>query len=228
MSLQVEGASTRIHSGGLFSEIRFTCTLKFGVVVFFTFPFFECCGAERLGGSAEIEAMSNQQLDVGRAFAKLQTQFSDFLQNLPLFNPNAVSLKSKLEQIICDRGRGTISLGFRQTSGGPLWARIGQSESVVGRNTTGMSTEAIAERLAGVSLYALTNAAEEFVLVSGVRTKKSIGLFCFKEEDAEALLDQMKAMSPPGMRNGSRVVPVSLNQVGLILLIFRGFCFGRL
>lgn len=75
-----------------------------------------------------------------------------------------------------------------------------------------MPTEAIEERLAGIAVYALSNSAEEFVLLSGVRTRKSLGLLCFKKEDAEALLEQMKAMDP-GMRRGSKVVAVALNKV---------------
>lgn len=75
-----------------------------------------------------------------------------------------------------------------------------------------MSTEAIEERLAGVPVYALSNSDEEFVLLSGVRSGKSLGLFCFKREDAEALLEQMKAMDP-GLRRGSKVVAVALNKV---------------
>ncbi|WOK94502.1 hypothetical protein Cni_G03205 [Canna indica] len=75
-----------------------------------------------------------------------------------------------------------------------------------------MTTEDIEERLAGVPVYALSNAAEEFVLISGVRTGKSLGLFCFKKEDAEALLEQMRSMNRD-MREGSKVVPVALNKV---------------
>ncbi|KAF7849334.1 hypothetical protein BT93_L0968 [Corymbia citriodora subsp. variegata] len=75
-----------------------------------------------------------------------------------------------------------------------------------------ISVEEIQERLAGVPVYALSNSSEEFVLVSGVSTRKALGMFCFKEEDAEALLEQMKNMDP-GMRSGSRVVPVALNKV---------------
>ncbi|XP_020249289.1 protein TIC 22-like, chloroplastic [Asparagus officinalis] len=71
-----------------------------------------------------------------------------------------------------------------------------------------MSTPEIEES----PVYALSNAAEEFVLVSGARTGKSLGLFCFKREDAEALLDQMRSVSRE-MREGSRVVPVALNKV---------------
>lgn len=61
-------------------------------------------------------------------------------------------------------------------------------------------------------VYALSNTSQEFVLVSGVRTRKSLGLFCFSEADAEALRQQMESMDP-SMRNGSRVVPVALNKV---------------
>lgn len=75
-----------------------------------------------------------------------------------------------------------------------------------------MSTDSIAERLAGVPVYALANADEEFVLVSGVRKSSSLGLLCFKKEDAEALLDQVKALDL-GMREGSKVVELALNKV---------------
>lgn len=75
-----------------------------------------------------------------------------------------------------------------------------------------MSTPEIEERLAGVPVYALSNAAEEFVLVSGKKTGKSLGLFCFRKEDAEALLEQMRVLNGE-MREGSRVVPVALNKV---------------
>lgn len=70
----------------------------------------------------------------------------------------------------------------------------------------------IEERLAGVPVYALSNPADEFVLVSSGNSGKSLGLFCFKEEDVNTLLDQMKVMDP-GMRDGSKVVAVALNKV---------------
>lgn len=75
-----------------------------------------------------------------------------------------------------------------------------------------MSSEAIEERLAGVPVYALSNSSEEFVLVSGLDSGKSLGLFCFNEGDAQSLLEQMKSMDP-SMRDGSQVVPVALNKV---------------
>ncbi|KAF6175234.1 hypothetical protein GIB67_030452 [Kingdonia uniflora] len=62
-------------------------------------------------------------------------------------------------------------------------------------------TEDIEDRLAGVPVYTLSNTAEEFVLVSNESRGKSLGLFCFKKEDAESLLEQMKVMDP-GMWRG--------------------------
>ncbi|KAL5703173.1 Protein TIC 22-like [Ranunculus cassubicifolius] len=75
-----------------------------------------------------------------------------------------------------------------------------------------MSTQDIEDRLSGVPVYALSNSNEEFVLVSGVSTGKSLGLFCFNKDDAESLLEQMKSMDP-AMRRSSKVVTVALNKV---------------
>lgn len=81
-----------------------------------------------------------------------------------------------------------------------------------------MSTEAIEERLAGIPVYALSNSNEEFVLVSGASNRKSLGLICFKKEDAEALLEQMRSMDPLMRKEGSKVVPVALNKVYFVTI----------
>ncbi|OMO51778.1 Tic22-like protein [Corchorus capsularis] len=100
---------------------------------------------------------------------------------------------------------------------GPVFARIADSRKpqidFSKKSGVAMSAEAIEERLAGVPVYALSNSEEEFVLVSGVRTKKSLGLLCFKKEDAEALLEQMKSMDPGMRKGGSKVVAIALNKV---------------
>ncbi|XP_042515834.1 protein TIC 22-like, chloroplastic [Macadamia integrifolia] len=146
--------------------------------------------------------------------------------NFPFFNPNSSSLKTHLELALENLGNqakrafenGISGFGSSSASSArnPVWARVyAQNETLsesVHRFDLAMSTEAIEERLSGVPVYALSNSAEEFVLVSGVRTGKSLGLFCFKKEDAEALLEQMKSMDP-GMRRGSKVVAVALNKV---------------
>lgn len=74
-------------------------------------------------------------------------------------------------------------------------------------------------------VYALANAAQEFVLVSSTRVggqggervspTPALGLLCFRKEDADALLEQMDG----DMRAGSGVVPVALNKVRLLLLL---------
>ncbi|XP_047171931.1 protein TIC 22-like, chloroplastic [Vigna umbellata] len=89
----------------------------------------------------------------------------------------------------------------------PPWARIAPT----GRSRP-MSVEAIEERLEGIPVYALSNASEEFLLVSGSSTGKNLGLFCFNKDDAEALLSQVTLMEPHA-RAGSKVVPIALNKV---------------
>lgn len=77
----------------------------------------------------------------------------------------------------------------------------------------GLSADDLEERLAGVPVYALSNSNEEFVLVSGTNTGKSLGLLFCKEEDAEALLNQMKVMDPRMKKEGSKVVALALSKV---------------
>lgn len=57
-----------------------------------------------------------------------------------------------------------------------------------------MSGEQVAKRLDGVPVYTVSNSANEFVLVSDLNTSKSLGIFCFREADAEALLSQVSAV----------------------------------
>ncbi|GJN24953.1 hypothetical protein PR202_gb12732 [Eleusine coracana subsp. coracana] len=105
----------------------------------------------------------------------------------------------------------------------PPWARIAPPTSVQTRAQTspasGLPPSEIEERLAGVPVYALANAAHEFVLVSSTRAgpergesstpSPALGLLCFRKEDADALLAQMEG----DMRAGSSVVSVALNKV---------------
>ncbi|KAF8690709.1 hypothetical protein HU200_041084 [Digitaria exilis] len=103
----------------------------------------------------------------------------------------------------------------------PPWARIPSPSpaSATGSSSTALPSYEIEERLAGVPVYALANAAHEFVLVSSARAggqggedarpPPALGLLCFRKEDADALLEQMEG----DMRAGSNVVPVALNKV---------------
>ncbi|KAJ0093971.1 hypothetical protein Patl1_26167 [Pistacia atlantica] len=151
------------------------------------------------------------QLNLQQAFNTFQTQCSAFFHHLshhPLFKPDTFSLP--------DPAKRALEVGFSRfnsfslpSNKNPVWASITRIQSGGGT----MSTEAIEERLAGIPVYALSNFNEEFVLVSGASNGKSLGLMCFKKEDAEALLEQMKSMDPVMRKEGSKVVPVALNKV---------------
>ncbi|KAJ9187069.1 hypothetical protein P3X46_002565 [Hevea brasiliensis] len=165
-----------------------------------------------------------------QALTGLQNHCSAFLQNLsefPLFNPNPSCFQTHLQTSLCnlqnlpkhviDNTVSRFNPNPPSSSKNPVWARISQDSKTqfepVRQSRTSLSTETIEERLAGVPVYALSNSNEEFVLVSGVSTGKSLGLLCFKKEDAEALLEQMKSMDPGMRKSGSKVVPVALNKV---------------
>lgn len=75
-----------------------------------------------------------------------------------------------------------------------------------------MLDDDIEERLSGVLVYALCNSNEDFVLVSGPRTKGSMSMLFFAEEDATSLLQQMRSIEPRASV-GTKVVAVPLNKV---------------
>ncbi|XVF65371.1 hypothetical protein PTKIN_Ptkin09bG0243100 [Pterospermum kingtungense] len=140
------------------------------------------------------QAFSNIQTYCSSLLRQTQHQFKDaFDPTFARFHPPSFSPKRPVFARIADSSQTQIDLGAK--------------------SGVAMSAEEIEERLAGVPVYALSNSAEELVLVSGVSTKKSIGLLCFKKEDAEALLEQMKSMDPRMRKGGSKVVAVALNKV---------------
>lgn len=49
----------------------------------------------------------------------------------------------------------------------------------------------MAKALAGTAVYTVSNSDNEFVLISDPNGAKSIGLLCFRQEDAEAFLAQV-------------------------------------
>ncbi|KAI3764731.1 hypothetical protein L2E82_14744 [Cichorium intybus] len=97
------------------------------------------------------------------------------------------------------------------TTKNPLWAQIPGDKTIVSAGA-GLSDADIEQRSPGVVVDALSKSSEEFVVVSGQNPVKSLGLLCFKEEDSQTLLGQMKAMDPI-MRPGSKVVPVVLSML---------------
>lgn len=57
--------------------------------------------------------------------------------------------------------------------------------------STTLSSDYVAKTLAGTSVYTVSNSNNEFVLISDPNGAKSIGLLCFRREDAEAFLAQV-------------------------------------
>ncbi|KAH0943098.1 hypothetical protein HID58_002735 [Brassica napus] len=169
---------------------------------------------------SNVSSSSKQQkhLTLQQSFSNIQTQCSDLLNNVsktlnPLFNPNSNNIFSALDSFRA-QAKQALDSGFSRFASGnapPLWARIsddgGKTHVAPVRRSSGpgLSADDMEERLAGVPVYALSNSNEEFVLVSGTATGKSLGLLFCKEEDAEALLNQMKAMDPRMRKEGSKV-----------------------
>eukprot|EP00249_Psilotum_nudum_P006007 c19388_g1_i1 orf=371-1339(-) len=75
-----------------------------------------------------------------------------------------------------------------------------------------LSQDLISQTLQGVSVYTVSNSGNEFVLVSDPSGQKSMSVLCFRKEDAESLLSQVKVREP-ALGRGAKVVAVSLDKV---------------
>ena len=143
-----------------------------------------------------------------QAFTDIQSRFTSALS----------TLQTQAKQALESTFPPNIKLPSLPQAPNPTWARISTTPTLPSpssSSSSSLSIQEIEERLAGVPVYALSNPSDEFVLVSSGTSGKSLGLFCFREEDVHTLLEQMKTMDP-GMRQGSKVVPVALNKVVLL------------
>lgn len=75
-----------------------------------------------------------------------------------------------------------------------------------------LNQEQVSKTLEGIPVYTVSNAGNEFVLVSDPDGTKSLSLLCFRQQDAEALLSQVKDREPVLGRE-ARVVTVPLDKV---------------
>lgn len=82
------------------------------------------------------------------------------------------------------RGRPAAALPFAALSGGGPW-QPKQAFDVA------LAAESVAKTLAGTSVFTVGSANNEFVLISDPASVKSLGLLCFRQEDAESLLAQV-------------------------------------
>ncbi|CAA7395753.1 unnamed protein product [Spirodela intermedia] len=105
----------------------------------------------------------------------------------------------------------------------PLFAAVSQSHAAGGPDAAGrhlfdlaLSPEYVAKTLSGTSVFTVSNSNNEFVLISDPNNSlKSLGLLCFRQEDARSLLAQVQ-LRQPVLGRGARVVPITLDQVYML------------
>ncbi|XP_020245760.1 protein TIC 22, chloroplastic-like [Asparagus officinalis] len=74
----------------------------------------------------------------------------------------------------------------------------------------------LSRSMARTSVYTVSISANEFVFVSDPNdAMKSLGLLCFRREDAQALLAQVQ-LRKLALGKGARVVPITLDQVYML------------
>src|SRR4051812_13489628 len=102
------------------------------------------------------------QLNLQQTFSNLQNHCSNFLNSLPLLNPNPNSLTSHLQHSLShiqNQAKFLFHDSSTSSSSGPVWARISENRKVQPRavhkpnNLT--PEQVIEERLTGIPVYAL-------------------------------------------------------------------------
>ncbi|EEC80218.1 hypothetical protein OsI_22139 [Oryza sativa Indica Group] len=89
---------------------------------------------------------------------------------------------------------------------------IGASASL----SLALAPDEVARALTGTPVFTVCNSSNEFVLVSDPATGlRSLGLLCFRSEDADALLTHVR-MRQPVVGRGAKVVPITLDQVYML------------
>ncbi|XP_010437775.1 PREDICTED: protein TIC 22, chloroplastic-like [Camelina sativa] len=135
--------------------------------------------------------------------------FSSFLHH------HCTRLSSDLSARIEDTKRFAETLASRRFSP-PPFASVSQSKSgTPTTTTTTLNPSLVAKALAGTSVFTVSNTNNEFVLISDPTGDKSIGLLCFRQEDAEAFLAQAR-LRRRELKTNAKVVPITLDQVYLL------------
>lgn len=96
----------------------------------------------------------------------------------------------------------------------PPFASLAQAQPKPALAAT-LSSDHVAKTLAGTAVYTVSNSNNEFVLISDPDGTKSIGLLCFRQEDAESFLAQVR-LRRRELRSGAKVVPITLDQVYML------------
>ncbi|XP_022772187.1 protein TIC 22, chloroplastic-like isoform X2 [Durio zibethinus] len=95
----------------------------------------------------------------------------------------------------------------------PLFASVSEPKAAAATAAAAtLSPEQVAKTLCGTAVYTVSNSNNEFVLISDPNGAKSIGLLCFRQEDAETFLAQVR-LRRSELRSNAKVVPITLDQV---------------
>ncbi|KAF3320676.1 protein TIC 22 [Carex littledalei] len=114
-----------------------------------------------------------------------------------------------------DQTRRTASASFASFSTPPLSVSASTPQPIHAFDLA-LSANDVAKTLSGTSVYTVSNSNNEFVLISDPSNgMRSLGLLCFRQEDAEALLSQVTTRQPV-LGKGARVVPITLDQVYML------------
>ncbi|XP_060965789.1 protein TIC 22, chloroplastic [Cannabis sativa] len=103
-------------------------------------------------------------------------------------------------------------LRFSPLSPLPPFASLSQPKQAL---AAALASDNVAKTLTGTAVYTVSNSNNEFVLISDQEGVKSIGLLCFRQEDAEAFLAQAR-LQRRELRSGAKVVPITLDQVYML------------
>ncbi|KAK4744803.1 hypothetical protein SAY87_011115 [Trapa incisa] len=106
------------------------------------------------------------------------------------------------------------SQGWRlpPTAASPPFASVAQSKA---SPASAVGSAHVAKTLTGTAVYTVSNSNNEFVLISDPDGTKSIGLLCFRQEDAESFLAQVR-LRRRELKGQARIVPITLDQVYML------------
>ncbi|XP_050214089.1 protein TIC 22, chloroplastic isoform X1 [Mercurialis annua] len=109
-------------------------------------------------------------------------------------------------------------LGARRLHATPFFASVSQQPkqgAAAAAAAATLSSEHVAKTLSGTCVYTVSNSNNEFVLISDPDGAKSISLLCFRHEDAEAFLAQVR-LRRRELRSQAKIVPITLDQVYML------------
>ncbi|CAN7015649.1 unnamed protein product [Brassica rapa subsp. trilocularis] len=148
----------------------------------------------------------------------------------PSLKPNPFLSFSSFLHTHCNRFASDLSARFEDTKRfaeslttrrftPPPFASVSQyPKPSAGTSTATLNPSHVAKALAGTSVFTVSNTNNEFVLISDPAGDKSIGLLCFRQEDAEAFLAQAR-LRRRELKANAKVVPINLDQVVYLLKV---------